>query len=60
MNVDVFGITFDLKLVILPLIYIVIGIIIFEMFYSFSSFIERDKVLRKIKEKHIFPQKFNA
>jgi hypothetical protein len=29
------------------------------MFYSFSSFIERDKVLRKIKEKHIFPQKFN-
>ena len=36
-----------------------LGIIIFEMFYSFSSFIERDKVLRKIKEKHIFPQKFN-
>ncbi len=31
MNVDVFGITFNLKLVILPLIYIVIGIVIFEI-----------------------------
>ena len=36
-----------------------LGIIIFEMFYSFSSFIERDKVLRKIKEIHIFPKKCN-
>ena len=35
MNVDVFGITFDLKLVILPLIYIVIGIIIFEIIKKF-------------------------
>jgi len=35
-----------------------LGIIIFEMFYSFSTFIERDKILRNIKEKHIFPKKF--
>ena len=35
-----------------------LGIIIFEMFYSFSTFIERDKVLRNIKENHIFPEKF--
>ena len=35
-----------------------LGIIIFEMFYSFGSLIERDKILRKIKDKHIFPENF--
>ena len=35
-----------------------LGIIIFEMFYEFDSLIERDKVLRKIKDKHCFPDKF--
>ena len=35
MNVDVFGITFNLKLVILPLVYIAIGIIIFEIIKKF-------------------------
>ena len=35
MNVDLFGITFNLKLVILPLIYIIIGIVIFEIIKNF-------------------------
>ena len=35
MNIDVFGITFNLKFVILPLIYIAIGIIIFEIIKRF-------------------------
>ena len=36
-----------------------LGIIIFEMFYDFKNLIERDRILRKIKEKHIFPENFN-
>ena len=35
-----------------------LGIIIFEMFYSFDSLIARDKVLRVIKDKHVFPSDF--
>ena len=36
-----------------------IGIIIFEMFYFFNSLMERDKVLRNIKENQIYPEDFN-
>ena len=35
-----------------------LGIIIFEMFYDFKNLIERDRILRKIKEKHQFPENF--
>jgi serine/threonine protein kinase len=36
-----------------------IGIIIFEMFYFFNSLMERDKVLRNIKENSFYPEDFN-
>ena len=35
-----------------------LGIIIFEMFYPFSTYMEREQALRKIYEKHEFPEDF--
>jgi serine/threonine protein kinase len=36
-----------------------LGIVIFEMFYNFGSLMERDIVLRNIKDNHKFPPKFD-
>ena len=35
-----------------------LGIVIFELFYSFGSLMHRDIILREIREKHKFPQDF--
>ena len=47
------GISYDEKTDIFSL-----GIVIFELFFSFGSLMHRDIVLREIREKHSFPQDF--
>jgi serine/threonine protein kinase len=37
-----------------------LGIVIFELFFSFGSLMERDIILRNIKDQHKFPQKFQS